>query len=274
VLLLVLGRHVPQFEFLYVLLGDEPVLAPEAHYYQRLLALDEDEAHDVAEQFVKGKPTQELYDSVLIPALALAEEDRHESQLDEERLRFIYQTTRDLIEEMGDHIGPEANDHRPSANYQGKILCIPARDEADELVAQMLCQSLREQGYDAKSLRVDFVEQMLREVKECQPDVLFVSALPPFAVTHARSLCRRARNVCNGVKVAIGLWGATVDRKMLQQRLGAGCSDYLVYSIAEAELQLRLFAGGTNENNHEELEQTRLESPEDATQPVFTESQN
>ena len=51
-------------------LKDEPVLAPEAHYYQRLLALDEDDAHDVAEQFVKEKTVQELYDCVLIPALA------------------------------------------------------------------------------------------------------------------------------------------------------------------------------------------------------------
>jgi predicted PurR-regulated permease PerM len=37
VCVVVLGRHVPQFSFLHILLGDEPVLADEAQIYQRLL---------------------------------------------------------------------------------------------------------------------------------------------------------------------------------------------------------------------------------------------
>ncbi|HEX4748454.1 MAG TPA: AI-2E family transporter [Bryobacteraceae bacterium] len=280
VLLVVLGRHVPQFEFLYVLLGDEPVLAPEAHYYQRLLALDEDEAHEVAEEFLNGKQIQELYDAVLIPALALAEEDRHENQLDEQREKFIYQTTRYLIEELGERADqqlPETGSDSQPADSQpaidGSILCIPARDEADELVALMLCQSLKEKGYQAESIPIGFVEQMLSKVKAGQPDVLFISALPPFAVTHARSLCRRARQVCTKVKVVIGLWGAGPNREALQERLGPGCSDYLVHSISEAELQLRLFAGSAGEHDDANASETsEIENPDTATQPVLTES--
>jgi predicted PurR-regulated permease PerM len=52
VCLVVLGRHVPQFEFLDVLLGNEPVLEPHARVYQRLLAGDPDEAADYAEQYL------------------------------------------------------------------------------------------------------------------------------------------------------------------------------------------------------------------------------
>lgn len=255
VLLLVLGRHVPQMEFLYVLLGDEPVLAPEAHYYQRLLALDEDEAREVAEAFLKDRTVQQLYEGVIIPALGLAEQDRHENRLDEERQRFIYQSTRDLIEELAERnqdestttaehsVTSEATPGEPAE--PDSILCIPARDEADELVALMLAQSLRHAGYNAKSIAIGFVEEMLEQVKRCEPNVLFISALPPFAITHARSLCRRARKQCADLKVVIGLWGTTVDRKILQERLGAGCAEYLVHSIAEAELQLRLFSGKT-----------------------------
>ncbi len=253
VLLLVLGRHVPQMEFFYILLGDEPVLAPEAHYYQRLLALDEDEAHEVAEEYLKNKTVQQLYDGVLIPALGLAEQDRHENQLDAERQRFIYQSTRDLIEELGERIPDESSTAAPALAGEAtaldneaaldSILCIPARDEADELVGIMLAQCLRHAGYRAESISIGFVEEMLEHVKQCEPNVLFISALPPFAVTHARSLCRRARKQCKDVRVVIGLWGTTADHKTLQERLGAGCSDYLVHSIAEAELQLRLFSG-------------------------------
>ena len=269
VLLVVIGRHVPQLEFLYVLLGDEPVLAPEAHYYQRLLALDEDEAHQVAEQFVKDKSVEELYDAVLIPALALAEEDRHENRLDEARQKFIYQSTRDLIEELGEAntVERERPEQLKPPVHAGSILCIPARDEADELVALMLAQSLREKGYDAESTVIGFVDEMLTRVKECQPDVLFVSALPPFAVTHARSLCRRAHQVCGNVKVVIGLWGASLDRKSLQQRLGNGCADYLVHSIAEAELQLRLFEGAAQKSAD-----VAVQTMDDATSAVLSES--
>ena len=44
VCLVVLGRHVPQLAFFDVLLGDEPALAPEVKFYQRLLAHDPEEA--------------------------------------------------------------------------------------------------------------------------------------------------------------------------------------------------------------------------------------
>lgn len=43
VCVVVVGRYVPHLSFLHILLGDEPVLEPAAHYYQRLLAMDEQE---------------------------------------------------------------------------------------------------------------------------------------------------------------------------------------------------------------------------------------
>jgi hypothetical protein len=63
VCLVVLGRHVPQLEFLNILLGDEPVLPVEAHFYQRLLALDYKEARDLIDAFLKEGSLLDLYDS-------------------------------------------------------------------------------------------------------------------------------------------------------------------------------------------------------------------
>lgn len=266
VLLVVVGRHVPQFEFLYVLLGDEPVLPPEAHYYQRLLAMDDDEAREVVEDFSKDRPLVELYDSLLIPALALAEKDRHESGLDEQHLKFIYRSTRELLEELGENTSQSPSEPSPAAPV-GKILCIPARDEADELVGLMLVQILRRAGYEAESTSIGFVEDMLQHVKDCRPDVLFISALPPLAVTHARSLCRRAHQRCENVTTVIGLWGPPVDRKIIQQKLGTHCSDYVIHSIAEAELQLRLLAGKLPEE-----QKSSLEDAEAATSTLLSES--
>jgi predicted PurR-regulated permease PerM len=54
VCLVVLGRHVPQLEFLDVLLGNEPVLAPDETFYQRLLANDPEEATEQAQDFPRS----------------------------------------------------------------------------------------------------------------------------------------------------------------------------------------------------------------------------
>ena len=81
VCVLVLGRYVPQFSFLHILLGDEAPLVAEALIYQRLLAMDETEAKAVAESYLKEHSLEELYDLVLIPTLTMAEQDRHKGAL-------------------------------------------------------------------------------------------------------------------------------------------------------------------------------------------------
>ncbi len=242
VCLVVLGRYMPQLEFLFILLGDEPVLLPHAWYYQRLLAMDEDEARDVVETSLKDKTLIELYDSVLIPALSLAEQDRHNSALDEDRQKFIFQSTRELIEELGERrmaLTENGEEIAPSDSPLS-ILCIPARDEADELVGMMLVQTLGQSGYQAEMAPIGFVDDMLAAVVKRQPDILFISALPPFAVSHARSLCKRAHQRCPGCKIVVCMWGIAAENKTIQERLGPGCSEYVISTLSQAQVQLRL----------------------------------
>jgi len=58
VCLVVLGRHVPQFEFFEILFGNEPVLDPKERLYQRLLAGTPDEATDNAGRFMQDGGAQ------------------------------------------------------------------------------------------------------------------------------------------------------------------------------------------------------------------------
>ena len=74
--LVVLGRHVEHLQFLEVLLGDRPALAPEESFHQRMLADDPDEAAHQAEAFLKHKPLSVYYDEVAIKGLALAQLER------------------------------------------------------------------------------------------------------------------------------------------------------------------------------------------------------
>jgi predicted PurR-regulated permease PerM len=250
VCLLLVGRYVPQFGFLEVLLGDEPVLRPEELYYQRLLAMDQDEARNIAEAELQSKSLENLYETVLIPALQLAEVDRHSDTVGERTSEFIYQSTRELIDDFenravareGTEEGTETHTADGRSNASGvrrNVLCIPARDEADELVGMMFAQLLREAGYHADSLTIGTVEGMLEQAAQRKYDVVCVSALPPFAVAQARSLCKRLRAKFPNMRILLGVWKFGGGVPKAQERVGASCTDAVVTTLSEGLMQVR-----------------------------------
>ena len=102
VCLVVLGRHVPQLEFLDVMLGNEPVLAPDETFYQRLLANDPEEAAEQAEEFLKERSLAEFFDEVAIPALLRAQVDSDDGTLSPERRLMIKEGIRAMLEDLSD----------------------------------------------------------------------------------------------------------------------------------------------------------------------------
>ena len=144
VCVVVLGRYVPQLSFLHILLGDEPVLAAEAQIYQRLLAMDQLEAHTVAGEFLKGKLLVELYDQALIPALSMAEQDRHKGTIDAAREEFLFLSINEMIAEFSEYeLEPSGLESSNSAPHgDARVLVVPAQDRADEVTAAMLSQLL------------------------------------------------------------------------------------------------------------------------------------
>ena len=230
VCLVVLGRYVPSFGSLNVILGDEPVLSPEAQYYQRLLAADSVEARQILVEYLKNQSLDELYASVMIPALGLAEQDRHRHELDEETTDFIYQSTREIVEELGDvslesngskQAEVEAGDSPSNGGTTSKvdILCIPARDEADDVVALLLAQLLVLQGWRTTSIRIGRTADMLSEVVELKPKLVCISALPPFAVDHARALYGKLRAQSPKLNIFVCLWHLEGDVEKMARRL-------------------------------------------------------
>lgn len=247
VCLMLVGRYVPQLSFLEILLGDEPVLSPQELFYQRLLAMDQDEARNIAQAQLQEKSLESLYETVLIPALRLAEEDRHTDALGERTCEFISQSTRELIDDLGDQVVPQhsTRDARGSRGIshaglgRTEIVCLPARDEADELVGMMLSQILRQAGYRAAYLAIGTVNGMLEQVEKGGFRIAVVSALPPFAVGQARWLCKRMRARFPELVIVIGLWEFAGGVLKAQERVGANCADAVATTLSEALLQTR-----------------------------------
>ena len=103
VCLLVIGKHVPQLSFLDILLGNEPVFEPMKRVYQRLLAGDPEEAAELVEADLEKRTLVEVYDSLILPALALVESDWHRGDLDKVRHEFVLQSLKEMISERDEH---------------------------------------------------------------------------------------------------------------------------------------------------------------------------
>ena len=237
VCLVVLGRHVPQLSFLHILLGDEPVLAPEAQLYQRLLAMDDTEARNVAEEYLKDKSLLQLYDGVILPTLALAEQDRHKGAIDSDREGFLFLSLREMLAEFAEK--SEKDVERPIPEPAGRILCIPAHDEADELAAAMLAHLLEQAGRAVVSFPLGASPQgVLGVVRPEEQDVLCISAIPPFAFSHARAVTRQLRAEFPRTKILVGIWGFTGEKERAFQRFQPAQPDMFAASLEQALEQL------------------------------------
>jgi hypothetical protein len=112
-------------------------------------------------------------------------------------------------------------------------VCVPARDEADEIVAAMVVQLLWRAGCNAEALSITAVSTMLERVEQLRPSIICISALPPFAAGQAKSLCKRIRQQFPAMKIVLGLWEFPGGVAKAQERVGAGCADLIGTSLAQ-----------------------------------------
>jgi predicted PurR-regulated permease PerM len=251
VCLVVLGRYVPQLSFLEVVLGDEPVLLPEQCFYQRLLARDDEEARSLAEAHLKEHSLESLYETMILPALKLAEHDHETEGLDESTRRFMLRSVLNLIEDFGDAAAEplestqpqeeqdEDNQPRlkPTPAVKVNTACVAASSGADELVATMLAQLLQQEGVDSRVVRAGLPESLLPELSRGDYGIVCVSSISPFSVSEARTLCKTLRASGSGLRMVMGFW--SLESNAAKQRLGAGCPGSVVATLSEALAQVR-----------------------------------
>jgi predicted PurR-regulated permease PerM len=256
VCLLVIGKHVPQLSFLDTLLGNEPVFELKTRVYQRLLAGDQEEAAELVLNDLEHRPLVDVYDTVLVPALALAETQWHRGGLDEGRHKFIFQSLRESIEELGERHQAmqtkeaaaettKADGHPSRARLTDSsrlcVLCLPAHDEADEVAGMMLAQLLETRECRVHVVSVAaFVSEMSDLVEQHKANVVCISATPPAAVMHARHVYKRLRVRFPDVPLVVGLWDAQGDLTKAQERIGCGAAAHVVSTLAAAQHQIGL----------------------------------
>jgi predicted PurR-regulated permease PerM len=270
VLLMVMGKYVPQLEFLGILLGDKPVLEPPERIYQRLLALDQEEAVELAQEYAKERSVEALYEEVLIPVLTMSTHDSNRGKVDDRRERFIHKSLRVIVEELGEEqerppgplteepsqirtpsdgkpgeVRPEPSGKTPPptvarvqvpAGCTVNVLVLPAGEEADEIAGLMLAQLLEGRGYCATvpSARA-LVGEVLAMVEQRQAHIICVSAMPPGSVARARYLCKRLHEKHADLRIIVGLWTFRGELARTHSQLALAEPGQMVTNLREAQ---------------------------------------
>ncbi len=261
VCLVVLGRHVPQFEFLQILFGDEPVLDPKERLYQRLLANDLDEATDNAEEMLEEKYLIEFHSTVAIPALLLGEQDRARGALTTGQLASLAENARALVanlneiaaeeeeEEGNEEAEKEARREDPDGDEEqaefapdlpdgtGKsVLCIGGRGDLDDVAASMLAQVISVEGADCiAACHRDLTPARIRQLPLDGRDAIVVGFLNRDSLKHAKFVVRRLRRLAPRSRIGIALWHdphdePTQDAAALTDELEA---DFVAFDVVD-----------------------------------------
>ena len=231
--LVVLGRHVERLQFLEVLLGDQPALAPEEAFYQRMLAGDPDEAARQAEEFLKTEPLSAYYDEVAIGGLTLAQFDVNRGALGHDHRVRIKEAVDGLIDNLADHdpksvqkegdsgeavIPPVFAPEELAPPWRGTVvLCVAGRGSLDEASAAMLAQLLQKHGIGARVVPSEAVSvpNLFRlDVTDVQMAILCY--LEPGSFSNPCYLVRRLRRKLPKATIVAGFW--TLKKNEIEER--------------------------------------------------------
>ena len=212
VCVVVLSKYVPQLDFINVLMSDEPVMKSHISYYQRLLAGDQDEAAEIVEEHLENHPFEETCDEVMVPTLNYAKRDRALGRLAENDQQFIFQATREILEDLNglnpEPSNPAAMIKKAPTTPRVRILGCPARDDADELALLMFGHLLDPARYELMRLPDEtLASEAIDQIAEKGPSLVCISSLPPGGLAQTRYLCKRLRNRFPDLKIIVGRWG-------------------------------------------------------------------
>jgi predicted PurR-regulated permease PerM len=248
VCLVVLGKYVPQMEFITVLMSDEQVTETNIIYYQRLLASDQEEAAHIVDEYLKTHPQDQLYDEVLVPALNLARLDREYGSLTDAEEQFVFQATREIVADLtSQHQTPAVStdgsdtpvEENSSTLPKVRILGCPASDEADEVALLMFQQLLDSTRYEIDVIAEEkLTSEVVAVAGEKKTGLVCIGALPPGGLTQVRYLCKRLRAQFPDLKIVVGRWGFRGELEEIRKSLLSAGADQVSTKMLETRDQL------------------------------------
>jgi hypothetical protein len=160
--------------------------------------------------------------------MSLAEEGRHAGFLDSATEVYFLENTRELVDEIGSGgvSGPEEN--RSAA----KVICLPAKDAADELACQMFAQLLPGIEVQVMPLGIS-TDALVQAICTARPDVVCISGVPPQATRHVAVRCRHLRRLCPDITIMAAVW-SDADLTSVRSRIPVSEANHVVCTLKQA----------------------------------------
>ncbi len=205
VVLLVVGKNVPAFEWLYILLSDGPVLEPATRFYQRMLAQDADEAIRIADEYTAEFGSLAMFDQVAFQTLAQLENERRSGLLDEARLLFAREIVGRLVEQTSFEV-PNTSQEQPDPEYEGPAEVGIVTDTGDfgPVLAKMLVRLGASRGVKVESLPpLTLASEVIGQIAAAPPELTIVAAIEPRAAGRLRYVVKRLHVHSPGLRYAV-----------------------------------------------------------------------
>ncbi|HYC57132.1 MAG TPA: AI-2E family transporter [Candidatus Binatia bacterium] len=246
VCLIVMGRYVPQLNFLGVLLGSDPVLAPQEQLYQRLLAGNAEEAADIAETYVEEHSLREFYDQIAVPALRLAENDRQHRSTYGTYKETVAQGMISVVRDVAEHaqrlrLAESAKSDAAPVRRALVIpkLCIGGRTDLDCAAAEMVAQVMVEHGIESRVLSPLSISQGgIGQLDVADIEVVCLTCLAAQPQAYARFVCNRLKRRAPEIKTIVCVLNPTTALPPTAELERQMSADAVVYSLEAAADQI------------------------------------
>jgi hypothetical protein len=211
VCLAVLGKYVPQLQFLGVLLSDEPALEESVVFYQRLSAGDQDEAATLAKTYETQHSAEEMFDALFVPALASARRDFRAGEMAESEKQRILDALRAIMTEWkAKHDARAAIDAGDctATSKPVRIIGVAAKDEIDALAVDVVRLLLDPGKWKMEVASAGVMpSELLAAMDKHEAALMFIGAVQPGSLGRARYLCKQLRKKKTALQIVVGLWG-------------------------------------------------------------------
>jgi len=227
VCIVVVAKSVPELEFLWILMGNEPAMSTHIALYQRLLAGDQDEASNIVERALADRPRERVFDEVLLPGLALGALDHRRGRIDVEEASAVVAGVREIVEQLE----PPAEE---PGEYEARVFGASAHSGADAAGLRMLRDLLVPARIALDVASPDLLSaEVVEAVRAHGGEIVLVGALAPGGLAPARFLCKRLRASVPGVRIVVGRWCVNDDVDSDRASLLAAGADAVGTSLVE-----------------------------------------
>ena len=240
VCLAVLGEHMPALKFLSTLLGDAQQVDPATRYFHRVLSHQFDQAALLVEEQAAGRPLLEVYDAMILPALAQAKTGRDAGELTRPEEADFYRVTEDVLHGVLLKVREDAAADGDAAPAPAALAVgCATKGEADRLALSMLRDVIREAGGD---LDIVPAAKLLATVREraqgTKKVVACVAAVSPGGLPEVARLCKSLKAAVPGVTILIGRWGMTTDTAATEKFLTAAGATKVTWKLQETVAEI------------------------------------